>query len=816
LLNYTKKLSSKMFQNYIKIAWKNIIRHKVYSFINIAGLTVGIAACLLIFVVVEYELSYDNFHDKASHIYRIVTQNTYSDGAVYEEGLTAPATEALRVDLLQVEKVTEVFSTIGSQFNTLDRNGNTDKKFIEEKGAFFIDPQFFSVFSTKWLVGNASVLAEPNMVVLNKSQAIKYFGEWKNAMGQTLKMDNLYSLKVAGILEDQPANTDFPLNILVSFISLKAHGNDYGYQPNEWGANTSSHQVFLLLPAGLNPNNINTQLIGFVKKHYHLDGLNMKKTLFLQPLKDMHFDTRFGNFGEHLTSKTTIWTLSLIGLFILIMASINFVNLSTAQATQRSKEVGIRKVLGSSRKQLIFQVFGETGIIVFFSLMMAALLAKLALPYLNNVANIAESTHLMTTSSILFLLIAGIAVTFLSGFYPAMVLSGFRPALALKSRISLEKVKGISLRRILVVTQFTISQVLIIGTIVAVSQMNFIRNADLGFNKESILVIPNNTDSISLQHMDALKLELQKLPGVQSVTMMFDAPSTGNNWESNFNYDHSDKDPGFNVSIKQADADYFKTFGLQFVAGNTYQQSDTLKEMVVNETLLRKLLVKNPQDAIGKTIKLGNRWIPITGVVKDFKTSSLREQTRPLVIVTRKKYYSRIGIKIHSANFSQTVAAIQTLWEKTYPDYVYTPEFMDESIAKFYKQESQMELLYKIFAALAILISCLGLYGLVSFMAQQKTKEIGVRKVLGATVSSIVYLFSKEFTLLILIAFAIALPVAYFLMNAWLVNFAYRIDLGVGIFLIAILASMLLAWMTVGYKAIKAALANPVKSLRSE
>jgi ABC-type antimicrobial peptide transport system permease subunit len=448
---------------------------------------------------------------------------------------------------------------------------------------------------------------------------------------------------------------------------------------------------------------------------------------------------------------------------------------------------------------------------------MAALLAKLALPFLNNVASsIPENTHLLTLGSVLFLLMVAVVVTFLSGFYPAMVLSGFKPALALKSRISMEKVKGISLRRILVITQFAISQVLIIGTIVAVSQMNFIRKADLGFNKESILVTPNNTDSISLLHMDALKQELQKLSGVQSVTMMFDAPSTGNNWESNFNYDHSDKDPGFNVSIKQADADYFKTFGLQFIAGNAYQQSDTLKEMVVNETLLKKLQVKKPQDAIGKTIKMGNRWIPITGVVRDFKTSSLREQTRPLVIVTRKKYYSRIGIKIHSANFSQTVAAIKSLWEKTYPDYVYTPEFMDESIAKFYKQESQMEILYKIFAALAILISCLGLYGLVSFMAQQKTKEIGVRKVLGASVSSIVYLFSKEFTLLILIAFAIALPVAYFLMNSWLVNFAYRIDLGIGIFLMAILASILLAWMTVGYKAIKAALANPVKSLRSE
>jgi len=810
-----------MLKSYLKIAWRNIVRHKGYSFINIGGLGIGIAACLLLFVVVHFELSYDRYHLNANRIYRIVTKNTFSDGTNYEEGITNPATEALRIDFPQLEKISEVFTNYGGQITIPDYHSNSpvvSKKYSEDMGMCFIDPEFFGIFDFKWLAGNASVLASPYNVVIDKSHAIKYFGDWKNAVGKSLKMDNALTLKVAGVIEDCPPNTDFPMQVLVSFITLKHNPNLYGFQ-NDWGSNVSNHQVYILLPQNVTPANINEQLIGFIKKHFDKNIMvNMKKIYFLQPLTDIHFDKRFGNLGDHETSKTTIWTLSLIGVFILIMASINFINLATAQAVGRSKEVGIRKVLGGNRLQLILQVLGETVLIVLFGLILAVLIGKIAFPYLRNFANVPEKTVLLNNSSLWFLAITAIAVTFLSGLYPALILSGFKPVDALKNKISAATVGGISIRRALVITQFAISQVLIIGTIVAVSQMSYIRNADLGFNKEAVLMLDNVNDSSGLEKMNALKIQLKEIPAVKMVSFNAGAPSSDNTWGTNFYFNNSSKELGYETTIKQADQDYFKTFGLRFLSGRGYVASDTLKEVVINLTLLKKLGLKDPQEAIGKTIRIGSRnaWCPIVGVVQDFQTNSLREDTKPVVLFSRKKFYGRIGVKIEPNHLPQTLAAIQEVWQKYFPDYVYEPKFLDEKIAAFYLQENQLELIYKIFAILAIVISCLGLYGLVSFMVLQKTKEVGVRKVLGASVKSIVYLFSREFTLLVAIAFFIASPIAYYFAQNWLHNFAYRIHLGPGYFILSIGCSLIIAWITVGYKAIKAAGANPVVSLRME
>jgi len=404
----------------------------------------------------------------------------------------------------------------------------------------------------------------------------------------------------------------------------------------------------------------------------------------------------------------------------------------------------------------------------------------------------------------------------LSGIYPAMILSGVSPALALKSKITSASVGGISLRRILVVTQFAISQVLIIGTIVAVSQMNYVRNADLGFNKEAIMVMPAYSDSANIARLNPLKEELLKNPDILSVSFANDEASSDNNWASNFAYDQKN-DADFPVFHKFGDEDYIKTFGLQLIAGRNITQSDTLREIIVNESLLKKLGVKNPQDAIGKNLRIGGgKWLPIVGVVKDFKTNSLREGVKPLTIASRKSYYFVLAIKMRTNNFAQTTARVQKIWEKSFPEYAFNSHFVDETIDQFYKQEKQLSLLYKIFAGIAIFISCLGLYGLVSFMATQKTKEVGIRKVLGASVSNIVYMFSREFTLLIAIAFVIAIPVAWYFMNSWLQNFEFRIKIGIGVFALAIIASLVIAWITVGYKAVRAAIANPVKSLRSE
>ena len=808
-----------MLKSYFKIAWRNIVRHKGYAAINISGLTVGIAAYLLIFVVIQYENSYDTFRPDFKNIYHVVTKEKSEMGYSYNPGVQIPATAALRLDFPET-KIAALNTSYGSQITvpvSVGGSSAADKKFLENTGVMFMEPQFFDIFSTKWLAGDPSVLAQPDMVVIDKSSATKYFGDWKNAMGKSLKMDNQINLKVGGIIEDTPPNSDLPLKVLVSFNTWKRYPKDYYYHP-DWHNLSSNHQVFMELPANESAEKINKQLETFYNKHTGEKGRNTKIN-FLQPLGDMHFDTRFGNtIGDHITNRATLRTLSLIGILIIVMASINFINLSTAQSVGRSKEVGIRKVMGSSRAQLIAQVMGETTIIVVGAVALAIITARILMPYLKNVASVPESISLFNTGSVLFLVCITIAVVLLAGIYPALVVSGFKPVLALKNKITAASIGGIPLRRALVVTQFAISQFLIIATIIAVKQMNFISEADLGFDKEAVLVIPTATDSVSLAKMNAYKQLVLQNPDVKSASFASDAPSSDNNWATNFYFNNSHKENGLTTWLKVADADYFKTFGLHFVAGKGYDQSDTARQLVVNESFVHKLGINNSAEIIGKTASIngGRNFLPIVGVVKDFKTNSLREEIKPIVISENKPFEGDITIKIQTRHLSKTVATLQRQWENNYPAYAYNGYFVDDNIAQFYKQETQMSLVYKIFAGIALFISCLGLYGLVSFMVVQRTKEVGVRKVLGASVSSIIYLFSKEFMMLITISFVIAVPIGWYMMSGWLQNFVYKIQMGVDVFVFAIAASLIIAWVTVGYKAIKAALANPVRSLRSE
>ena len=807
-----------MIRNYLKIAWRNIVRHKSYSAINIAGLTVGIAACLLIFVVVRYEMSFDTYQPDYKTTYRIDTKISREGSVTYNDGIGCPAAEAFRLYFPQAT-VAGIDATYGSQVTAPAASGNPadDKKFVENIGIMFAEPQLFDVFSATWLAGSASALKDPNMVVIDKSTAIKYFGDWQTAMGKTLKLDNLVTLKVAGVIQDVPPNTDLPFKVLVSFITWKQNAKSYSYFDN-WNATSSNSQVYIKFPANVTQSSIDRQLLSFSNKTFENKNHSNKKQLVAQSLSTLHFDGRYGDtLGDHVTSMATLRTLSFIAALIIIMASINFINLSTAQSVGRSKEVGIRKVLGSTRSQLIGQVMGETTLIVLLSAGLALAIAELALPFLQHIASVPDTIGLINTATLLCLAIVVVAVVVLSGIYPALIVSGFKPILALKNKINAAAIGGISLRRVLVVTQFAISQLLIIGTVIAIKQMNFVNNADLGFNKDAVLVIPCSTDSIGLSRINSFKQQVLALPGVKAATFAADVPSSDNNSATNFNFDHSGKDAGFDVFMKVADADYFKTFGLRFTAGRGYAQSDSAHELVINETLMHKLGIKRAEDALGKTISFGNnRWLPIVGVVADFKTNSMREEVKPIALYPNKQYEQEIAIKIQGQKLTKTTAALQSLWENRYPEYAYTGFFVDDSIAKFYKQENQLELIYKIFALIAIFISCLGLYGLVSFMAVQRTREVGIRKVLGASIGSIVYLFSKEFIALIAVAFILGAPAAWYLMHGWLQTFAYRISPGVWVFVAAISTSLFIGWLTVGYKAVKAALANPVKSLKVE
>jgi ABC-type antimicrobial peptide transport system permease subunit len=461
-------------------------------------------------------------------------------------------------------------------------------------------------------------------------------------------------------------------------------------------------------------------------------------------------------------------------------------------------------------------MMGDTAVIVFIALILGSAIAFLCVPYLDQFINLPEKLSFFNGKVFGFMALLFVLVTIFSGLYPSLVLSGFKPALAIKNKISSASVGGISLRRGLVVLQFAISQLLIIGTIVALSQMKFIRNEDLGFKKEAVLVLSTNSDSAVISRQKAFKNELLTQKGIQAVSFSSDMPSSQNTWSTNFAFDGRD-DEDFEVCLKFADADYFKTYGLQFAAGRGFSVSDTTNEMVINETLVNKLGLKNPAEAIGKSLRLGGgKWKPVVGVVKDFKPNTLREKISPIAISSRSRFYGVTNIKLSTSNLMGVEENIQRTWDKYFPEYVNKSAFMDETIQKFYRQESQLTKLYQFFAVLAILISCLGLYGLVSFMAVQKTKEVGIRKVLGASVGSIVMLFSKEFTMLIFVAFLVAAPLAWYVMSKWLSNFVFKINIGAWIFITAILVSIVIAWITVGFKAVRAALVNPVKSLRSE
>ncbi|SHN31912.1 ABC transporter permease [Mucilaginibacter sp. OK098] len=808
-----------MFKNYFKIAWRNIVRHQSYSAINMAGLTVGIAACLLIFVVVQYELSFDTYQPGYKSTYRIVTKKDREGNIRYSAGISTPAVDAFRLYFPQAT-VAGINAIYGSQIVAPAANGNpaSDKKFVENTGIMFAEPQLFDIFSATWLVGSPSALKNPNMVVIDKSSAVKYFGDWQSAMGKSLRMDNLLTLKVAGVIQDVPANTDLPLKVLVSYITWKQNAKTYRYSYT-WDETSSDCQVYIKFAANISQSTITRQMLSFSEKQFDNNKRTAKKRYAIaQPLSELHFDTRYNDtLGDHITNRATLRTLSLIAVLIIIMASINFINLSTAQSVGRSKEVGIRKVLGSTRGQLIGLVMCETIIIVLFSAWLAVGVAELALPLLKSIASVPDTIGLFNPGVLLCLACVICTVVLLSGVYPALIVAGFKPIQALKNKINSTAAGGISLRRVLVVTQFAISQLLIIGTAIAVKQMDFVNNADLGFNKEAILAIPCPADSIGLSRLNSFKQQILTLPGVKAASFSSDVPSSAHNNSSNFFFNHSVKDPGFDAFLKVADADYFKTFGLRIIAGKGYEPSDTARQLVVNETFVHKLGFKRADDVLGKTITFDSYAnLPIVGVVADFKTNSMHEEIKPLVIYPTKQSEQQIAVKIEGQKLTKTVAAVQNLWKNSYPEYAYTGFFVDDSIAKFYKQENQMEQIYKIFALIAIFISCLGLYGLVSFMAVQRTREVGIRKVLGASIGSIVYLFSKEFIALIALAFVIGAPAAWYLMNGWLQTFAYRISPDVWVFVAAIATSLLIGWATVGYKAVKSALANPVKSLRSE
>jgi ABC-type antimicrobial peptide transport system permease subunit len=797
-----------MIRNYLKIGWRNLTKNKSYAFINIFGLSLGIACSIVIFTIVKYHLGFDNFHENKDRIYRIVTE-WHDDEPGFSEAVPSPVGRAFRSEFTFAEKTARVISYNDA---LVAMNAGSDrKKFKEESGIAYAEPEFFEIMHFPLVKGNQqNFLSSPNSAAITEKLAKKYFGT-EDPMGKPIRINNKTDFIVKGILKDLPNNTDHREEIYLSYQNLIDQSRWLAVDSN-WGGVYSGSHCFILLKQNATPTQANQALAQLVKKNY--TGRDASVWHFrLQELADIHFNPDFNGSAN----KKYLWAFTLIGLFLIITACVNFINLATAQALNRSKEVGIPKVLGSMPKQLFWQFIAETALITFFALLLAIVIAALSMPFVNQLFQSNMSLQLFRNPSLwVFLLVTGVVVTFLSGSYPGLVLARFQPVMALKSQLSQKHIGGFSLRRILVVTQFAISQMLIIGTIVIASQMHFSKNTDMGFTKEAIISLPIPiTDKVK---MNTLRTRLASVAGVEKISLCFQPPASGSNNSTSIRYDNRAEDEHWSINVKNADADYIETFGLKLVAGRNFFPSDSTREILVNETFVKKLNIKSPQEVIGKRISIngGSTVVPIAGVVKDFHNYSFHSEISALCILPDNSNYRTCAIKVNMKNLQPAMAAMEKIWNETYPDYLYAYEFLDERIARFYEGDTMTLKLIEAFAIIAIIIGSLGLYGLVSFMAVRKTKEIGVRKVLGADLKDILWLFGKEFTRLLLVAFVIAAPVGWWAMSQYLQEYKNRISLHPGIFLLAIATTFLIAALTVGYRSARASMANPVKSLRTE
>lgn len=797
-----------MFKNYLKIAIRNLQRNKTYAMINVMGLALSMSCGILIFALVKHHLSFDNFHHNSDRIYRIVTEQ-HRDNISYTFSVPNPLGKAFRNDYTFGEKVARI-CTFDEQLITV-KQGNNIKKFRDEEGVAFTEPEFFEIFNYPLIKGDKkTVLAEPNTAIMTESAAKKYFGN-EDPINKTFRLDNRIEFRITGILKDLPANTDRRTEIYASYPTLKSF-NEWSASDDSWGGIASSMQCFVLLRPGVSPAQVEKVMPAYVKK-YRPTSKNVHHYKF-QPLAEMHFDARYSGPME----KKNLWVLSFIGLFLIITACVNFINLATAQALKRSKEVGVRKVLGSLRMQLFWQFISETSMISVLGAIVAVLLAFLALPYVNSWFSSQISINLVSDWQLmLFIVSLIVVVTLFSGSYPGLILAGFQPVLALKGKLSQQNIGGFNTRRTLIITQFAISQVLIIGMVIIGNQMKYAQQSDLGFQREAIVTLPiaSGTD---LSKQKTIKSRFAALSGVEKVSIFNRPPASNSNWSTSIRFDNRAEDEIFRVNVKSADEHYLSTFDLELVAGRNVFAADSMRECLVNETFVRKLNFSSPQEVIGKIVSMngGSSSGPIVGVVKDFHDRSFHEEINPVCITTMTGNYDMYGLKLNMANARTTLAAVEKIWMQAHPDQIYEYHFVDESIAEFYETESIMLKLIQAFSGIAIFIGCLGLYGLVSFMVAQKTKEIGIRKVLGGSIGSIIWIFGKEFSRLIIMAFAVAAPLAWWLMNNWLQDFKFRIDIKLDVFILAMASTFVVAALTVGYQVVKAALINPVKSLKAE
>jgi putative ABC transport system permease protein len=810
-----------MFNNYFKIAWRNLIKYKAFTAINIVGLAIGIATCLIIMLFVQDELSFDRFNEKADQIVRVVFRGTMNGEKMKESSVMAIVAATVRHDYPEVIDATR-----------LEPNGSSkiivgDKTFKDASFAY-VDSNFFQVFTLPFTKGDIkSALLEPNTVVITQALSQKYFGN-ADPIGKVLNFKDWNQLfKITGVIKEVPANSHFHFDIFGSMAGNPEAKN------TSWLSGT--YFTYLVLQKGYDYKKLDAKLPQLTEKYMapqlekafgvSLHDFRKKGSdigLYLQPLTDIHLKSDFTNSIEPGGDIRYVYIFGAIAVFMLLLACINFMNLSTAGASKRAKEVGIRKVLGTVKYELIAQFIMESAMLTLISLMLALVLVKFSLPEFNSLSG--KQLHLNFTQNpltILGLLLFWLLVSLLAGSYPAFYLSSFKPISVLKTKFT-GRGKSISFRSGLVVFQFIISVGLIVGTTIVYQQLSYIQHIKLGYDKEQLLVLRNSY--LLGNNEEVLRAQLTRDPRVASVTRSGYLPAGPTNNDLTTAFPDENRNKNGRVRIYQIDENYIPTMGMKIEEGRNYSKnfpSDSSKDapaIIVNETLAKTF--GWGENAVGHTVNLytdnvgGKKGFKVVGVVQDFHFRSLHEPINPLIMVLQKS--SGLIIKVKTKDIAGLLATLKSQWDAFKPEEPFTYAFVDELYNQTYISERKTGTILGIFSGLTIFIACLGLFGLATFTAEQRNKEIGVRKVLGASIPDLVALVSREFIVLVGIAIAIATPIAWWAMNAWLRDFAYRINISWWVFVIAGLAAIIIALITVSFQAIKAAVANPVNSLRSE
>ena len=799
-----------MFKSYFLSVFRNLKRRKFYTSINVAGLSIGIFSAVLIFMILSYEFSFDKYQPGFDNSYRVLLKTVAYGKTGLTPAMPYPLPEYLKQNFPEFKYSTIIDANFGDmEVSVKNGNGSIDR-YLEKEGMAFVGDDFFKMFKYDWITGNEKVaFSKNNTVVLSESLARKYFGN-DDPIGKTLLINNSRKLEVTGIVKDPPSNTEFSLSMIIPYD----HTTPKRWSDN-WTSLPASVQCMVTLVQGTNINDLIKRIDKQIQPRMNEEG--EEYYLQLQPFSEVHFDDSIFSISQSTISIEKLYALGIIGFLVLLISCINYINLNTALLSKNSIEIGIRKVLGGTKKQIFARFLLETVVIAVLSFIVAGIYLELSTTKIELLTGFQLNKGLIISNQfIVFAILTFSFIVLFGGGYPALFMSRSNPVNAIKSNINISKRNSVfSLRKVLVVLQFGISQALIIATLIVLSQINFLKTADMGFTKESIVEVPVPVrDSLEVS---TFKNQLLNDAVVQSVSYSSTGTASTNRWRGTCEIKMNGEIKKYNSMIKFIDSDFIRTYGLRLLAGENIRDNSVEKTFVVNQEFVRQLgFDKSYDKAIGLTLNIWGDEGKIIGVIKDFNESSLHDKIEPLVMTSARKIYNQAAIKLAPGQRDKELKVIKAAWISVFPNNIFDYKYLDQYIDSFYKEDAEMLTFLYIFSGLAILLACLGLFALVSFLTVNRTKEVGIRKVLGASVPSLLKLLSRDFLLLVLLSGIISWPLAYYFMNKWLEDFAYRIEIGITVFIATTILSIIIAFLTMVYQTLKVANSNPVKALRYE